>query len=265
MFKIIAKEVLPHVKKVSVVITGDEEKCSVVIITEPNDKGVPVQPITLRGSAQQVDDGFKQAIQAVFTDNGELFSNYKEVAKDVKSKAGSGKTTASTAKETTKDEKKEEPKKAEVKKEEPKVVYNKDQKTALAKGDEAVAKAEKTEDPDMVNYLEKEYTKKYKAAGLGDKEVADLAARFTKVRKDKGFDSEEEELDNSAGSEAVTDEEKDEAPAEDLFTSTPAAKVEKPAAAKPAATKAAAPPPPKKTDKPAAGKAKEDEDDGMIF
>lgn len=188
MIKLIVSEALPHISKMTVIISGDEKHCTLSLIPDSKEKGLKVTPISISGSAEEVEKNFAEAIKAVFTDNSDVFTNWKDVAKEVK--AAGNKTAATTT------VKKEEPVKEEkVKAPE----YNKEQNNVIKKGKEAIEKAKQATDPEIVQFFENEYVRKYAEVKLGETETAALKAEFAEIRKKFGDDKEEKEDDNADG------------------------------------------------------------------
>lgn len=196
MMKLFINEVLLHVDKATIILSGTKESCVVAIICDPKEKGIKVKPITIKGTLAEVEDALEKAVKEIFTDNKEVLTNYKDVAKEVKTSAT--KTTAkadSKAKVGTEEDEEKEAEKVPVKE----FSYTKEQKALLKKGTEAVEKAGQASDPDMVDYFEKEYMKKYTAAGLPQSDIDALAASFTKIRGGDAGNAETEEPDNDDG------------------------------------------------------------------
>ena len=247
MIKLLATEVLPHVEKATIIITGDTEKTVVVVICDPKDDGKKVKPITIKGTAEEVEAALGEAIQAVFTDNKEVLTNYKDVAADVKETKKTEKlpvkktTKATAAKETAEPEETDEPAEETAKEE---VKYSKEQKTAQKKAADALTKAKNSKDPDMVNYLTTQYLKEYEKAKMPEAEIEQLKNDFAAILK-------EVETQAPATGTDVDD---------GLFAepAKPETKVEKPAA------KAEKPKAPVKKEVPAPPQ-NQDEDDTMIF
>lgn len=264
MIQLIIDEAMPHISKATLILKGDADDCTLVILCDPKEKGAKINPITVKGTAKEVEENLSDAIKAVFTDNKEVLTNYKEVASEVKKATGK--------KSTLKDDEKKEEKKVETKppapveKKEDDFKPNKDQKAVLKKAEEAIAKAEKTTDLDMVNYLENQYLKEYEKVAIPENLVKQFKDKFEEIRKAKGAEETEE---TSEGSEDGV-KEKGAEQEDDLFT-TPA----------PAAKTAAVKETPKKEEKkkevkepakkkeeaaaPAATTEKKDEEEGEII
>lgn len=261
MIKLFTSEVLPHVAKATIIISGDKEKCVVAIICDPKEKGVKVKPITIKGSAEEVETSLETAIKEIFSANKEALSNYKDVAKDVKS--ATSKTTAKKdVKAAETDEEEEEPTKGE-KVEPPK--YSKEQNLLLKKGKEAVEKAGETSDLDMIDYFENQYVKKYTEAAIVQADIDDLKAKFAKIRESKGGakpaaeTKEKEEVDDGLFAKPA-----DGKTTTETKTSTKTAET-KPKEEKKEEKKAEKKEEKKDSGKPASTTAKEEDDSNMIF
>lgn len=239
MFQSIADIVLKHLDKMSIVISGTAEKLVVAVFSDPKKDGPTVKPIIIRGTAAEVEEQFAVAIQEVFAKNDEVYTNLATVAAEAKEQEAAAKKKSTTTA-------------APAKKVEPTFVPNKDQKKAEAKVKELLDKAKgKTDDPDMINYLNKEAKKVYETAKMPEDQIKKLDEDFEAIRNSDP-EAEKEET-----------EEVPESKERDLFNGGTGEKKEEEAKpAKPA--KAAAPKKEEKKAEPAPA-AKDDDDDNEIF
>lgn len=266
MIKQIVQDALPHLKKMTIIISGTEERCSVVLMPESKEKGMQITPINALGPVDKVEETLEKAIKAVFADNSDVLSNYEDVAKEVKS-GGKGEKvapakTASTkpspapkksakvkdsAEETPEEENDET---GEENAQEPapeKVTYTKDQKALIKKVEDSVKRAEGSSDPAMWAFCRSSSIKNYKNGNLPEADITALEAKFEEIRKAKGF-----AVPEADGEENAPD------PQDGLFKQDE--KAEKKAEVKKEEKPVEKTPPAK-----AAETSNEDEDDGMIF
>lgn len=191
MIKELLSVALPHVKAVTIILKGDEENCTLAVICDPKDSGPKVKPINISGPAAEVEEAFEGAIQKIFVENGKLFTNVDDVVEDLKNPPKEEKkSTPSTSKSSTK--------KPEPKKEEPKAPeLTKGQKAAVTRVEEMKGKAEKTDDVDMVNYLEKQAVDLYTKEKFDENAITAIKGDFDIIRKkldsgEEGPDQEQE-------------------------------------------------------------------------
>jgi PRTRC genetic system protein E len=251
----LAQEVLPHVSKITIIIAGTAEALTFAMISDKKDKGIAVVPINIRGTAEEVEAELAGAIAKIFTENKQLFSNVEEAATAVKEAAkkpvtASGtksgpKSKTSTKKEDEKDDdddaedEKEEAKPAPSKLTPTQIKVQKDQKKNFER-------AEKATDVDVVNFVENEISKAYKAALMPEDVFVDLKVKFDGIRDKMGKPKEEAPSvgmfaggDASAGKEQVKEPAKEK---EKVPVTKPAAEpvVEKKAEPAPAAAASSA-------------------------
>lgn len=266
MIKQIVQDALPHLKKMTIIISGTEERCSVVLMPESKEKGMQITPINALGPVDKVEETLEQAIKAVFADNNEVLSNYEEVAKEVKSGGKSEKVapakTASTkpspapkksakTKESAEETPEEDDETTEENTQETepeKVTYTKEQKALIKKTEDSVKRAEGSSDPAMWAFCRSSSIKNYKNGNMPEADIKALEAKFEEIRKSKGFAAPEADGEESAPE-----------PQEGLF------KQEEKTEKKPEVKKEEKPvektPPPKA----AQTSNEDDDDDGMIF
>jgi len=197
----LAEEVLPHVSKITIIIAGTAEACTLAMISDKKEKGgVPVLPINIKGTAAEVEAELANAIKLVFADNKQVFSNAVEAAEAVKVAATKPASTTSTKSKskssTTKkdedekdDDKDDDDEKEEVKPEPIKLSptqtkVQKDQKKNFDR-------AEKATDPDVVNFVENEIAKAYKTALMPESIMQELKEKFDGIRNKLGKPKEE--------------------------------------------------------------------------
>ena len=191
----LAQEVLPHVSKITIIIAGTAEALTFAMISDKKDKGIAVVPINIRGTAEEVEAELAGAIAKIFTENKQLFSNVEEAATAVKEAAKKPVTASGTKSgpksktSTKKDDEKDDDDDAEDEKEEAKpaptkltptqIKVQKDQKKNFDR-------AEKATDVDVVNFVENEISKAYKAALMPEDVFVDLKVKFDAIREKMG-------------------------------------------------------------------------------
>jgi len=195
----LAEEVLPHVSKITIIIAGTAEACTLAMISDKKEKGgVPVLPINIKGTAAEVEAELANAIKLVFADNKQVFSNAVEAAEAVKVAATKPASTSTKSKSKTStkkdegekdDDKDDDDEKEEVKPEPIKLSptqtkVQKDQKKNFDR-------AEKATDPDVVNFVENEIAKAYKTALMPESIMQELKEKFDGIRNKLGKPKEE--------------------------------------------------------------------------
>lgn len=80
------KTTLRHCTKLTVLVTGDDEKLSVVIIADPK-TDIKVQPILVKGTYEEVKAELPAALDEVFSKNDTLLTNAKVVSEGLKKAA----------------------------------------------------------------------------------------------------------------------------------------------------------------------------------
>jgi PRTRC genetic system protein E len=196
----LAEEVLPHVSKITIIIAGTAEACTLAMISDKKEKGgVPVLPINIKGTAAEVEAELANAIKLVFADNKQVFSNAVEAAEAVKVAATKPASTTSTKSKsktstTKKEDEKDDDNDDEDEKEEvkPEPIKLSPTQTKVQKDQKKnFDRAEKATDPDVVNFVENEIAKAYKTALMPESIMQELKEKFDAIRDKLGKPKEE--------------------------------------------------------------------------
>jgi len=177
------KKALSHVSKLTMIMSGEEDSLTIVLIADPKKDGVKVQPISIKGTYAQVEEELEKALDMVFEKNDAVLSNAAIVADAVKKSAETKTKKADPKKpsaskpapadkdmfkdkeeepETTDEEDVDDPEETTDEEETPTPVITKlpektpAQKAAEKSCKDIIEKVKTTTDPDMVSFLRKQ-------------------------------------------------------------------------------------------------------------
>jgi PRTRC genetic system protein E len=164
---------------------GDIISVTVTPKTKDKNNNLTNTPWTGHGTAEEMDEKFIPELEKALAATSGFFANtvaFVASAKDTESKASKGADTAKTTIAATAP-------KANAAKE--KVTLTAGQKAVVKKGADALAKAKKQTDPDMIAFLKNQTVKQYTDAKMDVESIETLSAQFDgivpgEVSADKG-------------------------------------------------------------------------------
>lgn len=210
-------------------ISAKNDVVSVTIIPKTKDKNTSLTntPLVMSGSVEEMDEKFIPELQKALAATTGFFSNTAQFVDGAKEKTTESKPVTSTAKITT-----PAAEKTTVAKE--KVKLTAGQNKVLKNAGEAVEKAKKQADPDMITFLKNQTVKQLEDAKIDTATIDEIKASFDAIvpgaAKDNTAEAGSEELAPTHPDDLIdeniddTDEQIDESQEEEntTATSTPA-------------------------------------------